>query len=300
MRFDVSRSVREALGAGAPVVALETAVLTHGLPRPLNLEVYAEMVRAVEAQGAVAAPVGVAAGTVRVGLAPDEWEALGNRPDVVKAGLSDLAPVAARGGWAGTTVATTCWAAFRAGVRVFATGGIGGVHRGWARRLDVSGDLAALARYPVCVVCSGAKVVLDLDATREALETVGVTVVGYRTDRFPAFVCEDAGFPVPHRVEDPRAVAEVVAARDALGLAGAVLLVQPPPADAAVGREELEAALAERVPADARGGEVTPALLARLAEATGGNTLRANRALLVANAGLAARVAGCLARGGEP
>ncbi|RMG96966.1 MAG: pseudouridine-5'-phosphate glycosidase [Candidatus Dadabacteria bacterium] len=291
--MEIAHAVRESLASGRPVVALETAVLTHGLPRPANREVYAQMCDAVRGAGAVPAPVGVVDGRIRVGLTPAEIGRLAEA-GAEKAGLADLPVVAARRSSAGTTVAATLWAAHRAGVRVFATGGIGGVHRGWNRLPDVSGDIPALARFPLCVVCSGAKVVLDLAATREALETAGVPVIGYRTDRFPAFVCADAGFPVRHRAEEPDEVAEVVRCRDACGLPAAVLVVNPPPASHAVARDEVERALAGR-PESEGGGEVTPRLLARLAEATGGASLAANRALLVANAALAAEVARCLA-----
>ncbi|GAB6062589.1 pseudouridine-5'-phosphate glycosidase [Deferrisoma palaeochoriense] len=287
--IEIAPWVRDSLASGRPVVALETAVVTHGLPRPVNLEAYEEMGAAVRAAGAAPAPVGVVEGRVRVGLAPEEIRRLAEGP-AEKAGLADLPALAARGASAGTTVAATLWAAHRAGIRVFATGGIGGVHRGWNRLPDVSGDLPALARFPLCVVCSGAKVVLDLAATREALETAGVPVVGYRTDRFPAFVCADAGFPVRYRAEGPGEVARVVQCRDGLGLSTAVLVVNPPPAGHAMPREVVEGVLADAGGGEG-GGEVTPHLLSGLAEATEGATLAANRALLVANAGLAAEIA---------
>ncbi len=291
----VAEEVRRALSGGAAVVALETAVLTHGLPRPANTETYQEMLAAVRAEGAVPAPVAVWKGRVRAGLGDEEVQALGRARDVPKAGLADLPALAARGGHGGTTVAATLWAARRAGIPVFATGGIGGVHRGWADTLDVSGDLAALGRYGGCVVCSGAKAVLDLPCTLEALETLGVTVLGYRTGAFPAFVCADSGLGLRHRVETPEEAAAVVRARDALGLPQGVVVANPPPAGHALSRERLEAALAGL--GSGRGPEVTPRLLRALAEATGGASVAANRALLVANARLAARIARCLAGG---
>ncbi len=295
----VTDEVRQALSRGAAVVALETAVLTHGLPRPANAQTYQEMLSAVRAVGAVPAPVAVWEGALRVGLGDEEIQDLGRARDVAKAGLADLPALAARRGRGGTTVAATLWGARRAGIAVFATGGIGGVHRGWAGTLDVSGDLAALARYGGCVVCSGAKAVLDLPCTLEALETLGVTVVGYRTGRFPAFVCADSGLALRHRVETPDEAAAVVRARDALGLAQAVVVANPPPAGSAVPRERVEAALAGVV--SGRGPEATPRLLRALAEATGGASVAANRALLVDNARLAARIARCLAgRAGGP
>ena len=289
----VAEDVTQALSRGAAVVALETAVLTHGLPRPANTETYGEMLAAVRAEGAVPAPVAVWKGRVRVGLGDEEVRALGRADDVPKAGLADLPALVARGGRGGTTVAATLWAARRAGIPVFATGGIGGVHRGWADTLDLSGDLAALARHGGCVVCSGAKAVLDLPATLEALETLGVTVVGYRTATFPAFVCAESGLGLRHRVETPEEAAAVVRGRDVLGLPQAVVVANPPPAGHAVPRERLEATLAGCAPG--RGPEVTPRLLRALAEATGGRSVSANRALLVANARLAARIARCLA-----
>lgn len=296
----LSPPVRDALQGGLPVVALETAVLTHGLPRPTNLEAFRAMAEAVRAQGALPAAVAVVGGELRVGLGADEVGRLAAAEGAAKAGVADLPALAARGADAGTTVAATLWACRLAGIRVFATGGIGGVHRGAAETFDVSGDLAALAGFGGCVICSGAKVILDLPKTLQALEALGVCVVGYQTDEFPAFVCTSSGLPVRHRVETPEAAARVVACRDRLGLPQAVLLVHPPPSEAAVPREALESALAPALADAARRGlagpEVTPLLLAALAEATGGASLAANRALLVTNAGLAARVAAALVR----
>ncbi len=212
-----------------------------------------------------------------------------------KAGLADLPALAAAGADAGTTVAATLWAALRAGIPVFATGGIGGVHRGAETSFDVSGDLAALARFPGCVVCSGAKAVLDLPRTAELLETLGVCVVGFGVDRLPAFLARDSGIALRHRVDDVGEVAAVLRARDSLGLEAAVLLVNPPPADAALAAEPLEGAVRaalEAVAAEgAAGPAVTPRLLAELGRRTGGDSIAANRALLVANARLAGRLA---------
>lgn len=300
----ISPSVQEALRAGRPVVALETAVLTHGLPRPQNLEAYRDVEAAVGHGGAVPAPVGVVDGVLRVGLTQEETLRLGESHLPAKAGLADLPALAARGADAGTTVAATLWACRLAGIRVFATGGIGGVHRGAEATWDVSGDLGALARFGGCVVCSGAKVILDLPKTLQLLDTLGVCVVGYRTNEFPAFVCAESGLPLRHRVETPEEAAAVIACRDRLGLPQAVLLAHPPPEEAAVPRDEIEKALATALADGAcrgeAGPEATPALLSALALASGGATVDANRALLRANAALAAQVAVALTQKGAP
>jgi len=293
-----SREVAAALQAGLPVVALESAVLTHGLPRPENLETYLAVEAAVRVAGAVPAAVALVGGALRVGLDRAELERLAAPGAAAKAGLGDLPALAAQGAHAGTTVAATLWAASRAKISVFATGGIGGVHRGAATSFDISGDLGALARFGGCVVCSGAKVVLDLPGTLQVLESLGVCVLGYRTREFPAFVCAGSGLPLRHSVATPEAAAEVVRARDRLGLSSSVLLANPPPGDAAVPREVIEAvvnqAVAEAASRGVDGPALTPFLLAAVVEATGGKSLAANRALLVANATLAARVAKAL------
>jgi pseudouridylate synthase len=307
-RVSLSPAVAQALRSGRPVVALETALLTHGLPRPANLETLRAMEDAVRAEGAVPAAVALVRGVLRVGLAGAEVERLARSDRAVKAGVADLPALAARGADAGTTVAATLWACRQAGIRVFATGGIGGVHRGAETTFDLSGDLGALARFGGCVVCSGAKVILDLPKTLQALESLGVCVVGFRTSELPAFVCAASGLALRHRVETAEEAARAVACRDGLGLPQTVLLANPPPAEVSVPREELERALVPAL-ADAEGGartgpEVTPALLASLVEASGGATLEANVALLVANAVLGARVARALgalvAAGGSP
>lgn len=291
----LSPGVGQALRSGRPVVALETALLTHGLPRPGNLETLRAMENAVRAEGAEPAAVALVRGVLRVGLTEREAAHLARNEAAAKAGLADLPALAARGADAGTTVAATLWACGQAGIRVFATGGIGGVHRGAETTFDVSGDLGALARFGGCVVCSGAKVILDLPKTLQALEALGVCVVGFRTDEFPAFVCASSGLALRHRVETAATAGRVVACRDALALPQTVLLVNPPPAAVSVPREELERALGPALAAAERGSlagpEVTPALLASLVRASGGATLEANQGLLVANAALGAQVA---------
>ncbi len=299
-RLQIGPEVARALVAGEPVVALETAVLTHGLPAAVAWPTYAAMLGAGRDGGAVAAAGGVKDGGLWVGLPAEALRDLSRNPAARKLGLAELPSALAAGASGGTTVAATLWACRQSGVAVFATGGIGGVHRGVAESFDISGDLAALSRFGGCVVCSGAKAILDLGKTLEALQSLGVCVVGYRTGTFPAFVTADSGLSVAERVEDPEAAAAVVLARDALGLPGAVLLANPPPAAVAVPRRELHAALASALAragdAGVSGAAVTPFLLGELAEHSGGRSLEANRELLVANGELAARVAVALAR----
>ncbi len=291
----VASEVRGALRDGQAVVALETAVLTHGLPRPRNREVLRAMEAAVREEGAVPAVVGVLGGVLHVGLGPGGVERLGGADPVSKAGVADLPALAAVGADAGTTVAATLWACRASGVRVFATGGLGGVHRGVGERFDVSGDLPALGRFGGCVVCSGVKAILDVPRTLQVLETLGVCVVGYGTAELPAFFCRSSGLPLGHRADSPEEAAAVVRCRDALGLPQAVVLANPPPEGASLEREAVERAVEEalrRLPASAGdAGSVTPVLLRAVAEITGGRTVEANEALLVANARLAARVA---------
>lgn len=276
-------------------MVLESSVLAQGLPFPESLAAARACDAAVRRAGALPAVVAVLAGRVRCGLAAAEVEALarGNeRPR--KVGARDLAAVVVGGGSGGTTVSATCAVAGALGLPVFATGGIGGVHRGGSG--DVSEDLHALARFPGMVVCAGAKSVLDLPRTLEALESLGILVVGFRTSTFPAFHAASSGLPLQHRVEDVAAAAELlVAHRDRLGQPGALLLCVPPPAGASLDAGELEAALqsaeAEAARQGISGQALTPFLLSDLARSTGGRTLRANLALLEENARVAAEVA---------
>lgn len=291
--FKVSEGVEAALGAGRAVVALESTVIAHGLPRPLNLETARRMEEAVRAGGATPATVAIIGGEVHVGLSGEQLERFANTDGVVKVSRRDLAVVAARGLDGATTVATTAWAAHRAGLKVFATGGVGGVHRG--DHGDVSADLPELARTPIVVVCSGAKSVLDLAATREWLETHGVTIVGYGCDELPAFYTRLSGLAVDARAERAADVARLAHARDRLGLEGALLVAVPVPAEAEVDErlmeEVLSRALAGAERDGVRGRALTPFLLARMGEASGGATLRANVALLENNARVAAEIA---------
>ncbi|HHH41678.1 MAG TPA: pseudouridine-5'-phosphate glycosidase [Chloroflexi bacterium] len=279
-----------------PTVALESALITHGLPRPTNLEVARRLEAAVRAEGAVPATVAILEGMAHVGLTPGQLERLAQEPNPVKVSLRDLPAILAQGRTGGTTVAATMHLAHRAGVQVFATGGIGGVHRGHPD--DVSADLPALASIPMVVVCAGAKAILDLPRTLERLETLGVPVVGYGTDTFPAFTSRSSGLPVSARADTPEEVAAMARARDRLGLRAALLVCVPIPEEAEWPWEEAQAEIEEAVAeAEARGvqgKDLTPFLLARLAERTGGRSLAANEALLLNNARVAARIARAL------
>ena len=295
--LDVRPEVANALRDGTPVVALESTLLAHGLPWPRNLETARAAEAAVRAAGAVPATIAVWRGRPTVGLADAELESLARSGDVLKASRRDLAVAVAQSRTAATTVAATMFLAHKAGIRLFATGGIGGAHRGATSSLDVSADLVELARTPVAVVCAGAKSILDLPLTLEILETHGVPVVGYGTAEFPAFYLPSSGEPVCACVDTPEQAAGLLAAHWALN-SGGVVLAQPIPVTVALDRREFAAALAEAERQAAaqrvRGKDVTPFLLARLAELTGGRTLRANQALVVANAHLAAQVARAL------
>ncbi|MFO0954686.1 MAG: pseudouridine-5'-phosphate glycosidase [Isosphaeraceae bacterium] len=293
--------VSSALSEGRGVVALESTLIAQGLPWPENLETARASEEAVRAAGAVPATVAVLGGVVRVGLTAAEVErvartARGEGTPLVKAGRRDLAVAVARGLDAATTVSATLWLARRCGIAVMATGGLGGVHRDSALTHDVSTDLDELARADgTLVVCSGVKSILDIPATLERLETLGVVVVGYGTADFPAFTTRSSGLPLEHRVDTPEEAAALLRTHQSLGLPGAVVLAQPAPEAHAIPRDEAEAALAEALAAARREGvggkAVTPFLLSRLREATGGRTLLANTALIVQNAALAGAVA---------
>lgn len=291
--FHVAAAVAEALDCGKPVVALETAVLTHGLPRPLNVEVSLAMEDVVREAGALPATIGLVGGRAKIGLSREEIRQLGLAENVRKCSLRDLALAAADGANGGCTVAACLALAHRAGIRVFATGGIGGVHRGSA--WDVSADLVALGRYPICVICSGPKSLLDLEASLEVLETQGVALLGWRCDRLPAFYVDRTPWPLTGRVESPSDAAAVMAARDALGLGSALLVTVPLSAEDALMEREVEALNREAHEAaterGVRGAQLTPFVLSRMAERSEGRTLAANRALLEANAGVAAEIA---------
>jgi pseudouridylate synthase len=290
----VADEVRAALTAGRPVVALESTLISHGLPWPANLDTARQAERVVREAGAVPATIAVRQGRPTVGLSPSQLDELAQAKDVLKASRRDLATAVSQGRTAATTVAGTMYLAHRAGIQVFATGGIGGAHRGAGQSFDVSADLVELSRTPVLVVCAGAKSILDLPRTLEVLETLGVPVIGYGTGSFPAFYVRDSGLPVSAQVDDAPAAARFFTAHVQMGGAGAVL-AQPVCEDVALPPEEMEAALgraeAEAAIQGVRGGALTPFLLSRLATLTAGRSLRANQALIVANARLAAQVA---------
>jgi pseudouridine-5'-phosphate glycosidase len=292
--------VAEALANGRPVVALESAIVTHGLPRPRNLETARQVEAAVRKGGALPATVALVDGEARVGLDADALTELAEREDTVKCGIRDLAPAAVRGHWGGTTVAATAHLAARAGIRVFATGGVGGVHRRARDTWDESADLEALARTGIVVVCAGVKSILDVGATLERLETLNVTVLGYRTDSFPGFYLSDSGHPVPWRVDSTAELAELVRAREGLGTGDrAVVVANPLPPDQQLDPELHDRVLAEGLAAaeaeGITGKDVTPFLLDQLVSGTGGASLEANVRLVLRNARLAAELAGELA-----
>jgi pseudouridine-5'-phosphate glycosidase len=280
-----------------PPVALESTVIAHGLPHPTNVETAVELEAVVSDEGGVPQTIGCIDGDAVVGLTEPQIRHLATADDVRKVSLRDLPVVGARAEDGATTVAATMHLAHRAGVAVMATGGVGGVHRtvGTEAAWDVSADLEALRRTPMTVVCSGAKIILDLPATREVLESYGVTVVGYQTDTMPAFYSPSSDRPVDVRCDTPGAVAEVVRARNRLDLPAATLVTVPPPADAALPRPTLEPtierALADAADRDLRADAVTPFLLERLRQIEGERIVEANRALLRRNARVATRIA---------
>src|SRR5512146_2842573 len=295
----ISDPVREALAAGRPVVALESTVIAHGLPHPANVEVAREMEAAIRAEGAVPATIALLDGRIVVGLDDAQLERVGTEPGVLKASRRDLGVALARRATAATTVAGTLACAALAGIRVFATGGIGGVHRGAAQTFDISADLIELGRAPAVTVCAGIKAILDLPLTLEYLETQGVPVIGAQTDELPAFYCRTSGLRVPFRAETPVEIAAIARAQWESGLGGGLLVTCPiPEADALPESNFADAlALAERDAADAHmtGPAITPFLLARIGALTEGTSIAANQALLLNNATWAARIAVALA-----
>ena len=276
-------------------MALESTIISHGLPRPENLRVATEIEDVVRSRGAIPATIAILDGIVHVGLTPDQLEQIATRDDIVKASVRDLPVVIARSGSAATTVAATSVIARRAGIEVFATGGLGGVHRHARESWDESADLATLGTTPVVVVCSGVKSILDVGATLERMETLNISVVGYGTDRFPGFYLADSGHPVDWRVDDPAEAADVIAARASLGISSAIVIANPIPMDAQVDPDLHDQALAEGLRlAEERGvtgKDVTPFLLDHFHRVTHGASLVANTTLVVRNAELAARIA---------
>jgi pseudouridine-5'-phosphate glycosidase len=297
VKLDVGREVASAIGARGAVVALESTVIAHGLPKPLNLETARGMETEVRGAGAIPATIALAGGAAVVGADDALLQRLATADDVAKVSLRDIAPVLARRGLGATTVAATVEIAARAGIAVLATGGIGGVHRGAERSFDESADLEAIARNPVCVVCAGAKLVLDLALTLERLETLGVPVVGFGTDELPAFYVRSSGLALPHRADDALVAARI--AREQLARGAGVVIAVPIAAAEALDRREAESEVARAVAAaekaGVRGAALTPYLLASLGDATSGRSLRANVSLLRQNARVAAQIALALA-----
>ena len=296
MKINLSPEVDEALKSGKPVLALESTVIAHGLPYPQNLETALKCEAAVRDGGAVPATIAVFGGEFCVGLNAEQIERLATEKNIRKISRRDLAVAVGKKLDCATTVATTAFIAHRAGIKIFSTGGIGGVHRGF--EADVSADLPELAQTPITVVCSGAKIVLDLPRSREWLETNGITVLGWQCDEMPAFYSHSSGLEVDERVENGSEAAAIIRARDELGLKSSVLVTVPVPSEFEIGRDELELLLADALSlADKQkisGKAITPFLLSQMSERSGGRTLAANIALLENNARVAAEIASAI------
>ncbi|MBQ8108739.1 MAG: pseudouridine-5'-phosphate glycosidase [Clostridia bacterium] len=294
--LEISPEVREALAAGKPVVALESTIISHGMPYPQNVETALNVERIIRENGAVPATIAIIGGRLKAGLSRDEIEYLGKKGyAVTKASRRDLPVLVSRGEDGATTVATTMIIAAMAGIRVFATGGIGGVHRGAEVTMDISADLEELAQTPVLVVCAGAKSILDLGLTLEYLETKGVPVIGYGTEELPAFYTRKSGFGVDYRLDTPDEVAAAFRAKLEMGLSGGMLVTNPIPEqysmDPDVINRAIDEAVAEANAQGIKGKQTTPFLLAKIKDITGGDSLASNIRLVYNNAALAAQVA---------
>jgi pseudouridylate synthase len=291
--IDITQEVSRALNTGAPIVALESTVITHGLPRPQNLELARRMEKQIRDAGATPATIAVLNGQIRVGLSDPELAALSQSDSVLKVSHRDFAAAKVKKLDGGTTVAGTMFVCQMAGIKVFATGGIGGVHRESA--FDISTDLHALSEIPMIVVCAGAKAILDLPATLEYLETMGVPVVGYKTDEFPAFYSRESGLGVSVRLDSAAEITEFARAHWDLGMRSAVLVTNPVPETESISKSAMDPVIAkasaEATQQGIHGQELTPFLLGRISERTEGKSLRTNLALLLNNAGLAAQIA---------
>lgn len=291
----LTEEVQEALAAGQAVVALESSIIAQGMPHPTNIETALKVEETIRQRGAVPATTALLDGKIRVGLSAGEIERLGTAKDAVKVGRRDLARALVTKAAGGTTVSATSTIAALAGIRTVATGGIGGVHRGWTGHLDVSADLRAIAMARVTVVCSGAKAFLDLPATLEVLESLAVAVVGFRTDVFPSFYSRETDLALEHRADSAEEIARQMACQDQLGLPEGMVVVNPIPADAEIPRAEIEGlierALREAEEQGIAGKAVTPFVLERVKQLSGGRSLAANVALVVNNAQVAADIA---------
>ncbi len=294
--LDVNPEVAEAVRLGKPVVALESTIISHGMPYPQNVETALNVERIIRENGAVPATIAIIGGRLKAGLTPEEIEYFGKKGTAIhKASRRDLAVLCAKGEDGATTVTTTMIIAHMAGIRIFATGGIGGVHRGAETTMDISADLEELAHTPVMVVCAGAKSILDLGLTLEYLETKGVPVLGYGTEELPAFYTRQSGFRVDYRVDSPEELAKIFKTQNDLSLGGGILVTNPIPAEFSMPKAVIDAAIdqaiAECNEKGIHGKETTPFLLARVAELTGGDSLASNIRLVYNNAKLAALTA---------
>lgn len=291
--FQLSSEIQRALNMGAPIVALESTVITHGLPRPQNLQLARDMENQVREQGAIPATVALLDGKIRIGLADEELVRLSENDAALKVSHRDFATAIVKKVDGGTTVAGTMFAANLAGIKVFATGGIGGVHK--ESPSDISTDLRALAGIPTIVVCAGAKAILDLPVTLEYLETMGVPVVGYQTDEFPAFYSRESGLKVSVRLDSPKEIAEFAKAHWDLGMRSGILVTNPIPEAEAIPKSKMEPIIAkasvEAMEQEIHGQALTPFLLGRIGELTKGKSMKANLALLLNNARLAGEIA---------
>ena len=298
--LDIAPEVKSAVEAGKPVVALESTILSHGMPYPENLTFATEVERIIRAEGAIPATMAIIDGRMKVGLSAGELELMCKGENVAKVSRRDLPILLATGGTGATTVASTMILASLAGIPVFATGGIGGVHRGATTTMDISADLQELAHTPVAVVCAGAKMILDIGLTLEYLETMGVPVLGYNTDQFPAFYCRKSGFGVDYTAKSAAEIAKIARTKWDLGLAGGMLIGNPVPEEYALDFDEMSAvidkALAAAEKDHVHGKNITPYLLAHIVEYTGGKSLATNIQLAYNNARLAAKVAVELAK----
>ena len=299
--LDVAPEVQAALDAGRPVVALESTIISHGMPYPKNVETALLVEQTIRENGAVPATIAIIGGRLKAGLSKEEIEHLGKAGRAVaKVSRRDMPAIVARGADGATTVTTTMIIAHMAGIRIFATGGIGGVHRGAETTMDISADLEELAMTPVMVVCAGAKSILDLGLTLEYLETKGVPVIGYGTDELPAFYTRKSGFGVDYRVDSPEELAAMFRAQRELGFKGGMLVTNPIPEEYSMDKTVIDAAieqaLAEAKAQGIHGKETTPFLLAKVVELTGGDSLESNIQLVLNNAKVAARTAAELAK----
>jgi len=296
--FDFKEEVREALKDSRPVVALESTLISHGFPYPENLEVAGEMEKIIRGCGVVPATIAIIGGKIKVGLTRGELEFMATSKDILKASRRDLAVIAAKGLNGATTVAATMIVAERAGIKVFATGGIGGVHRGAEKTFDISADLQELARTPVAVVCSGVKAILDLPLTKEYLETMGVPVIGFGSEELPAFYCRESGLKVDYVVNDEKEAAGIIRAMQDLELGGGIIIANPVPEEYALSMEYMNEMIKGAVRAaekeGIKGKRLTPYLLNKIKELTGGKSLKANIELVKNNARVGAKIARAL------